>query len=77
MRKCIISTSLGAEGIKYTNGENIIIANNYDEFYEAIKLCIADEEFCKKIGTNARKLMEEQHNLDKVTGMLINFYNTI
>jgi glycosyltransferase involved in cell wall biosynthesis len=77
MKKCIISTPLGAEGINYTNGENIIIANNYDEFYEAIRICIADEEFCKNIGINARKLMEEQHNLDKVTSMLIDFYNTI
>lgn len=77
MQKCIISTSLGAEGIKYTNGENIIIANNYDEFYEAIRICIADEEFCKNIGINARKLMEEQHNLDKVTKMLVDFYTNV
>ncbi|MDO3644309.1 MAG: glycosyltransferase family 4 protein [Mucilaginibacter sp.] len=77
MQKCIISTSLGAEGINYTNHENIIIANNYDEFYEAIKLCISDEDFCKNIGINARKLMEEQHNLEKVTNMLVSFYDTI
>jgi len=77
MQKCIISTPLGAEGIKYTNGENIIIANNYDEFYEAIRICIADEEFCKNIGLNARKLMEEQHNLDKVTSLLIDFYASV
>jgi len=77
MQKCIISTPLGAEGIKYTNGENIIIANNYDEFYEAIRICIADEEFCKNIGINARKLMEEQHNLDKVTNLLVDFYEKI
>jgi len=77
MQKCIISTPLGAEGIKYTNGENIIIANNYDEFYEAIRICIADEEFCKNIGINARKLMEEQHNLDKVTNLLVDFYASV
>jgi glycosyltransferase involved in cell wall biosynthesis len=77
MQKCIISTSLGAEGINFENGTNILIANDQDEFYEAIKLCIADEEYCKKIGLNARKLIEEQHDVNKVTQSLVNFYKAI
>ena len=77
MQKCIISTSLGAEGINYENGVNIIIANNYDEFYDAIKLCITDENYCKNIGINARKLMEEQHNVNHVTKKLVDFYEAV
>lgn len=77
MQKCIISTSLGAEGINYENGVNILIANNQDEFYDAIKTCIADEEFCKYIGLNARKLIEEQHDVNKVTKNLVEFYTSI
>ena len=77
MQKCIISTSLGAEGIDYENGVNILIANNYDEFYDAIKLCIADEDYCKNIGLNARNLMEEQHNVNHVTKKLVDFYETV
>jgi glycosyltransferase involved in cell wall biosynthesis len=77
MQKCIISTSLGAEGINYENGVNILIANNYNEFYEAIKLSIADEDYCKGIGLNARKLVEEQHNVNHVTKKLVDFYEGI
>lgn len=77
MQKCIISTSLGAEGIKFENGVNILIANNQEEFHEAIKLCIADEEFCKYIGLNARKLIEEQHDVNKVTKNLVAFYKAV
>jgi polysaccharide biosynthesis protein PslH len=77
MQKCIISTSLGAEGINYKNGKNILIANNVDEFYEAIKLCIADEDYCKSVGINARKLIEEQHDMNKVTERLVGFYQTL
>ncbi|WP_144910806.1 glycosyltransferase family 4 protein [Mucilaginibacter frigoritolerans] len=77
MQKCIISTSLGAEGINYKNSENILIANNVDEFYEAIKLCIADEDYCKRVGLNARKLIEEQHDVNKVTEKLVAFYQTL
>ncbi|MDB5138630.1 MAG: hypothetical protein JWR12_546 [Mucilaginibacter sp.] len=77
MQKCIISTSLGAEGIRFEDGVNILIANDVDEFYEAIKHCIADEDFCKKIGINARKLVEDQHDVNKVTKSLVQFYKTI
>lgn len=74
MQKCIISTSLGAEGINFKNGVDILIANDQDEFYEAIKRCIADEEYCKNVGLNARKLIEEEHDLNKVTKNLVEFY---
>jgi len=77
MQKCIISTTLGAEGIKYENGTHIIIANDQDEFYEAMKLCIADEEYCKHIGLNARKLIEEEHDVNKITEKLVRFYTAI
>jgi glycosyltransferase involved in cell wall biosynthesis len=74
MEKCIISTSLGAEGINFTNGQNIIIANNQQEFYNAIEHCITDEEYCRNIGLNARRLIEEQHNVEIVTPGLVAFY---
>lgn len=77
MQKCIISTSLGAEGISFENNVNILIANNQNEFYAAIKLCITDEEYCKNIGLNARKLVEEQHDMNKVTKNLVDFYKNV
>jgi len=77
MQKCIISTNLGAEGIHFEDGVNILIANNQEEFYEAIHHCITDEEYCKHIGLNARKLVEEQHDANKVTGNLVEFYKTV
>jgi glycosyltransferase involved in cell wall biosynthesis len=77
MEKCIISTSLGAEGINYKNGENILIANDRDEFYDAIAHCIADEEFCRKIGLNARRLVEQQHDVNVVTNKLVNLYQRL
>jgi glycosyltransferase involved in cell wall biosynthesis len=74
MQKCIISTSLGAEGINYQQGENILIANTPQEFYRAIKRCITDENYCKRIGLNARKLVEQEHDTHKITQRLVSFY---
>jgi glycosyltransferase involved in cell wall biosynthesis len=77
MQKCIISTSIGAEGINFENGTNIIIANDQDEFYDAIERCITDEEYCRTIGTNARKLVEKQHDVNIVTHDLAQFYEKL
>jgi polysaccharide biosynthesis protein PslH len=77
MEKCIISTSLGVEGINFTNGENILIANTRDEFYQAIKRCIKDEKYCHAIGANARKLVEEQHDNNRVANTLVSFYQSL
>ena len=77
MEKCIISTSLGAEGINYKNGVNILIANTREEFLRAIRRCIADEDYCKAIGVNARRLIEEQHDVNKVTNKLVDLYREL
>jgi glycosyltransferase involved in cell wall biosynthesis len=77
MQKCIISTSLGAEGINYKNGVNILIANTRDEFLKAIKRCVADEDYIKAVGVNARKLIEQQHDVNKVTNILVEIYRAL
>ncbi|GAA4094043.1 glycosyltransferase family 4 protein [Mucilaginibacter panaciglaebae] len=74
MQKCIISTSLGAEGINFTNGHDILIANTRDEFYDAIQRCIRDEEFCIRLGKNARLLAEKEHDINVVIKNLVAFY---
>ncbi|MDB5110078.1 MAG: hypothetical protein JWR67_1192 [Mucilaginibacter sp.] len=77
MQKCIISTTLGAEGIKCEHGRDILIANNKEEFYNAIKQCITDEEYCKGIGKNARYLIEQQHNIRLIINDLVDFYKSL
>lgn len=77
MQKCIISTSLGAEGINFTDGVNILIANDQEEFYDAIHRCITDEEYCRQIGLNARRLIEEQYDVNKVTKNLVELYKSL
>lgn len=74
MQKCIISTSLGAEGINFKNGHDIMIANNREEFFDAIHRCITDEELCVQLGKNARLLAEKEHDINVVTKNLVKFY---
>jgi glycosyltransferase involved in cell wall biosynthesis len=73
--KAIITTSVGAEGISYTDGKNILIANTPKEFQNKIQFLSENPEEIKKIGEEARKLVESEFDNVKIIEKLIQFYN--
>ena len=75
--KTIISTSLGAEGIHYTNHENILIADAPCEFFEMISICVADKALFAKIGKQARTLIETHYLPQNLIQNLIAFYQQL
>jgi len=75
--KTIISTKIGAEGIDYTDGENILIANNTKEVTEKIDELIKNPEKIKQIGTNAKEFVKSYYNNIKIAKKLSSFYNEI
>ena len=77
MGKAVISTKIGAEGIHYTDGKNILIANTAEEFSKAATFLYKNPAKSKEIGENARKLILEKHNNEKIIQNLISFYREI
>jgi len=75
--KTIISTSLGAEGIRYTNHENILIANAPCEFFDMISICIEDKTLFAKIGKQARTLIETHYLRTNLIKNLLAFYQQL
>ncbi|MGE0560687.1 MAG: glycosyltransferase [Flavobacteriales bacterium] len=75
--KTIISTSVGAEGIEYEDGVNILIANTESEFCETILKCITDTEFSDTIGKNARMLAETKYDNQNICNRLSIFYQEL
>lgn len=75
--KTIISTTIGAEGIDYSNRENILIANEPCEFFEMISICAGDPSLCRKIGENACRLIRERYNRNTLISRLTGFYKII
>ncbi|HHT9125913.1 MAG TPA: glycosyltransferase family 4 protein [Candidatus Brocadiia bacterium] len=70
----VISTSLGAEGLEVTHGENIIIADEPQEFATAIVNLMKDEELRKRIATGGYNLAKEKYQWDKSIHELQNEY---
>ena len=75
--KTVISTSIGAEGIPYTKGKNILIADSADEFLEQIDRCICSEAFCKAIGREAQILARAHFDRDVLAQEMIQFYQRL
>jgi glycosyltransferase involved in cell wall biosynthesis len=72
--KAIISTAIGAEGISYTDGKNMMIANTVSEFCEKIAVCIANREVCMKLGAEARKFAEENFSAAETAKKRLEFF---
>ncbi len=70
----IISTTIGAEGIMYSNDENILIADTANEFIQQIRKCIESPSFYKKISNGGKELVKEKYNNDVITDNLLQFY---
>lgn len=62
MGKPVISTSKGAEGIDYTNGVNIIIEDNIDQYPIIISELLENKKRLSSIGKNAEILVQEKYD---------------
>ncbi|MBB2151183.1 glycosyltransferase [Pedobacter gandavensis] len=77
MSKCIIATSMAAEGIRCENGKDILIADTADEFYRAILQCITNPKKWREIGENARKTVERDHDIKIIAPRMLNIYQKL
>ena len=77
MGKTVITTMIGAEGIQYSEYNNIIIADNPTKIVETICRISKEPEELKRIGRNARKLIEDIYDNKKIIDRLLIFYDEI
>ena len=77
MQKCIIATTMAAEGINYKNGKDIMIADRPEDFYRAILQCITDPNKWREIGLNARKTAEKHHDINENAERMLGIYKLL
>ncbi|HET8829903.1 MAG TPA: glycosyltransferase family 4 protein [Pelobium sp.] len=75
--KCIIATSIAAEGINYHHDRDILIADSSDHFYKQILRCFTDKNLINRIGAGARKLVEKGHNQKILGEKLVKVYEDL
>lgn len=74
MQKAVVSTTLGAEGIKYTNEKDIVIADQPGNFAEKVLQLLGAPEKCRQMGHDARELVCGMYDWNIVGEKLKNIY---
>ncbi len=75
--KTIVSTPVGAEGIAYTQGKDILIAEDADAFAQAISYCLEHPYEAEQIGEQASKLAREKYNNRYIIDNLLSYYRQL
>ncbi len=75
--KAIVTTTIGAEGINYENGRDLLIAKDANTFTDAIIKLYGNPELRQSMGENAYKLMLRDHDNVKLMIKLTDFYNEL
>jgi sugar transferase (PEP-CTERM/EpsH1 system associated) len=66
MGKAVVSTTVGAEGLPVTSGQNVVIADEPAPFAQAVVHMIRDVEVRRRIETEARRLVVERYDWSAV-----------
>jgi len=77
MKKAVVSTTIGAEGLDIIDGENILLADSAEEFAEKTLLLLRDEEMCRRLGDAGRKLVENKYGWDSLASKLGSFVSRL
>ena len=75
--KAIITTSIGAEGIPYSSGKDLLIADSSQEFTKAIIALLNNPSQKQNLQFSARKLAENTFDYKVIANNLILFYKNL
>jgi len=70
MGKCVVTTSIGAQGINAISGEDLVITDDSKDFATWVIKLLRDRQLRKKIGDKARMIIEAEHSWKKITERL-------
>ena len=60
-QRAVISTTIGAEGINVSHGQNILIADTPEAFAKSCVELIENKDYCQEISAAARNAVEENY----------------
>jgi len=76
MRKAVVSTSLGCEGLSVTSGKHLIVADQAQVFAQAVIDLMQNAEKRKALGDAGRILVETEYSWEKCGNQLLQVLET-
>ncbi len=78
MTGCVVlTTTIGAEGIEYSNGQNILICNTKSDFIDSISMILKNESMVESLSKAASEFIRKNHSNSLLIRELESFYNRI
>lgn len=75
--KPVVTTTIGAEGIYLTSGENCMIADDPHDFAKKTIFLLRNPEVAKRIGENGRKVIEKYYDWEIIGKNMNYLYNKV
>ncbi|PKK84304.1 MAG: hypothetical protein CVT49_04025 [candidate division Zixibacteria bacterium HGW-Zixibacteria-1] len=73
MRKAVVSTTIGAEGLDLKDGTHLLIADTPERFAARVLRLLDDSRLAVSLGEAGRSLVEEKYGWDCLAGKLEKF----
>jgi glycosyltransferase involved in cell wall biosynthesis len=70
MKKPVVSTGVGAEGLDITDGRELLLADTPQQFARQVNLLLSDRSQARKLGEAGRKLVERRYGWDALAAKL-------
>lgn len=74
MKKAIVTTSVGCEGIEVQNGRHLLVVDTEEAFAEATYRLLCDPDLRKSLGEAGRTLVCEHYRWERVVQELVSVY---
>jgi polysaccharide biosynthesis protein PslH len=66
MGRAVVSTTIGAEGLPYRDGENLLIADSAGDFCSKVAILLRDAELRKRLAVAGRNVVEQHFSWQKI-----------
>jgi polysaccharide biosynthesis protein PslH len=60
MAKAVVSTTIGAEGLPVTNGQDVLLEDSPEDFAKSVVMILQDKSLRRRLGLAARNLVESK-----------------
>jgi sugar transferase (PEP-CTERM/EpsH1 system associated) len=77
MRRAVVSTSIGCEGLSVVPGEHLVVADQPEAFAQAVVTLMNEPELRKKFGNAGRELVEAAYSWERCGSQLLNVLQKI
>jgi polysaccharide biosynthesis protein PslH len=74
MSKPVVSTTIGCEGLRVTDGDNILVADAPHDFAAKVIALLENDDLRKQAGRTARGLVEREYGWERIGGQLQQAY---